>query len=62
MGVGDAFALKRLEVPPEGPRGRSGERVREVGWAEFGHAAYLCALVAIGYAAGRRTFSKRLVV
>jgi hypoxanthine phosphoribosyltransferase len=39
VGVGDAFALKRLEVPPEGPRGRSGGRVREVGWAEFGELA-----------------------
>ena len=31
-------------------------------WADLGHAAYLCALVAVGYAVGRRTFAKRLVV
>ena len=34
----------------------------QVGWADLGHAAYLSACVAIGYAAGRRTFAKRLVV
>ncbi len=34
----------------------------QVGWADFGHAGYLCACVAVGYAAGRRTFAKRLVV
>jgi lipooligosaccharide transport system permease protein len=34
----------------------------QVGWADLGHVAYLCALVAIGYAAGRRTFARRLVV
>ena len=33
-----------------------------VGWSDLGHAAYLCGLAAIGYAAGRRTFSRRLVV
>jgi len=33
-----------------------------VGWADLGHAAYLGACVAIGYAAGRRTFAQRLVV
>ena len=33
-----------------------------VSWADLGHAAYLCACVAIGYMAGRRTFSRRLVV
>jgi lipooligosaccharide transport system permease protein len=33
-----------------------------VSWADVGHAAYLCALVGLGYAAGRRTFSRRLVV
>ncbi len=34
----------------------------QVGWADVGHAAYLCTCVAVGYAAGRRTFAKRLVV
>ncbi len=34
----------------------------QVGWADLGHAAYLGACVALGYAAGRRTFAKRLVV
>ncbi len=34
----------------------------QVGWADLGHAAYLCALVAVGYAVGRRTFARRLVV
>jgi lipooligosaccharide transport system permease protein len=33
-----------------------------VSWADVGHAAYLCAVVALGYTAGRRTFSQRLVV
>jgi lipooligosaccharide transport system permease protein len=33
-----------------------------VSWADFGHAAYLGACVGIGYLAGRRTFSRRLVV
>jgi lipooligosaccharide transport system permease protein len=33
-----------------------------VGWADLGHAAYLAACAGIGYAAGRRTFSRRLVV
>jgi lipooligosaccharide transport system permease protein len=31
-------------------------------WADLGHAAFLCACAGIGYAAGRRTFAKRLVV
>ena len=34
----------------------------QVGWSDLGHAAYLCALVAVGYAAGRRTFARKLVV
>ena len=34
----------------------------QVSWADLGHVAYLCAFVAVGYAAGRRTFAKRLVV
>jgi lipooligosaccharide transport system permease protein len=34
----------------------------QVGWPDVGHTAYLCACVAVGYAAGRRTFAKRLVV
>ncbi len=34
----------------------------QVDWADFGHAAYLCALAAVGYAAGRRTFARKLVV
>jgi lipooligosaccharide transport system permease protein len=33
-----------------------------VGWADLGHVAYLAALTFIGYAAGRRTFARRLVV
>jgi lipooligosaccharide transport system permease protein len=33
-----------------------------VGWADLGHAAYLLAVALAGYAAGRRTFSRRLVV
>lgn len=33
-----------------------------VGWADLGHAAYLVGCVGVGYAAGRRTFSRRLVV
>jgi lipooligosaccharide transport system permease protein len=31
-------------------------------WVDLGHAAYLVAWVGIGYALGRRTFKKRLVV
>lgn len=34
----------------------------QASWADVGHAAYLCALIGLGYAAGRRTFSRRLVV
>ncbi|MBV8463303.1 MAG: ABC transporter permease [Acidimicrobiales bacterium] len=34
----------------------------QVGWADLGHAAYLGACAAAGYAAGRRTFARRLVV
>jgi lipooligosaccharide transport system permease protein len=34
----------------------------QVGWSDVGHAAYLCGCVAAGYAAGRRTFARRLVV
>ena len=34
----------------------------QVHWADLGHVAYLCAFVAVGYTAGRRTFAKRLVV
>ena len=33
-----------------------------VGWVDLGHAAYLGAWVGAGYAVGRRTFKKRLVV
>ncbi len=31
-------------------------------WADLGHAAYLCLWIGVGYAVGRRTFAKRLVV
>jgi len=31
-------------------------------WIDVGHAAYLCLWVGAGYAVGRRTFAKRLVV
>ncbi len=41
--MGDAFALQRLEVPPEPSRARPRERVREVGWAEFGEIARVLA-------------------
>jgi lipooligosaccharide transport system permease protein len=34
----------------------------QVGWADLGHVAYLGALILVGYAAGRRTFARRLVV
>jgi lipooligosaccharide transport system permease protein len=34
----------------------------QVSWADLGHAAYLCGLALVGYAAGRRTFAQRLVV
>jgi lipooligosaccharide transport system permease protein len=33
-----------------------------VAWSDFGHLAYLCGCVGIGYMAGRRTFFSRLVV
>jgi lipooligosaccharide transport system permease protein len=33
-----------------------------VSWSDLGHTAYLSACVGIGYMAGRRTFSRRLVV
>ncbi|HET9594732.1 MAG TPA: phosphoribosyltransferase family protein [Anaeromyxobacteraceae bacterium] len=36
-GVADAFALKRLQVPPQ--RARPDAGVREVGWTEFGELA-----------------------
>jgi uncharacterized protein len=39
VGVGDAYALKRLEVPPQPPRARQDRGVREMGWAEFGEVA-----------------------
>jgi lipooligosaccharide transport system permease protein len=31
-------------------------------WPDLGHAAYLCLWVGVGYAVGRHTFAKRLVV
>jgi hypothetical protein len=31
-------------------------------WADLGHAAYLAAWFGVGYAVGRHTFAKRLVV
>ena len=34
----------------------------QVDWADLGHVAYLAAMILIGYAAGRRTFARRLVV
>jgi hypothetical protein len=34
----------------------------QVSWADLGHAAYLAALLAAGYAAGRQTFARKLVV
>ncbi len=39
VGVGDAFALRRLNVPPQGVAGRPDGGVREVGWAHFGELA-----------------------
>lgn len=39
VGVGDAFALERLQVPPSLSRARPDDRVREIGWAEFGEVA-----------------------
>jgi len=38
-GVADAFALKRLRVPPQPPPARQAKGVREIGWAEFGELA-----------------------
>ena len=38
-GVADAFALKRLRVPPQPSRERQAKGVREIGWAEFGELA-----------------------
>lgn len=34
----------------------------QVGWADIGHVAYLVACAGVGYAVGRRTFARRLVV
>ena len=34
----------------------------QVRWADLGHAAYLVSLTGVGYAVGRRTFARRLVV
>ncbi len=39
MGVGDAFALRRLNVPPQPAHAKRDEGVREVGWAQFGELA-----------------------
>jgi hypoxanthine phosphoribosyltransferase len=39
VGVGDAFALKRLNVPVQAARGSAEKGVREIGWAEFGELA-----------------------
>ncbi len=39
VGVGDAFALKRLRVPPRLSRARPHRGVREIGWAAFGALA-----------------------
>ena len=39
VGVGDAFAVRRLQVPPSQSRARPDERLREIGWAEFGEMA-----------------------
>ena len=39
VGVGDAFALRRLNVPPQPSRARADKGVREIGWAEFGDVA-----------------------
>lgn len=40
VGVGDAFAVERLRVPPDdGTRARPDERLREIGWAQFGDIA-----------------------
>jgi lipooligosaccharide transport system permease protein len=34
----------------------------QTSWADLGHVAYLAGLTVLGYAAGRRTFARRLVV
>ncbi|GEJ58453.1 phosphoribosyltransferase [Anaeromyxobacter diazotrophicus] len=39
VGVGDAFAVQRLQVPASQSRARPDERLREIGWAEFGDIA-----------------------
>jgi hypoxanthine phosphoribosyltransferase len=38
-GVGDAFAVKRLQVPPHLTHARHEAGVREIGWTEFGELA-----------------------
>jgi hypoxanthine phosphoribosyltransferase len=37
--VGDAFALRRLNVPPQQGRASRDDGVREVGWSQFGELA-----------------------
>ena len=37
--MGDAFAVKRLQVPPHLTRARPEAGVREIGWTEFGELA-----------------------
>jgi hypoxanthine phosphoribosyltransferase len=37
--VGDAFALRRLNVPPQRRHPGRGDGVREVGWSQFGEIA-----------------------
>jgi len=39
VGVGDAFALERLQVPASLSRAQPDDRLREIGWAEFGEIA-----------------------
>lgn len=39
VGVADAFAVERLQMPASLSRARPGDRLREVGWAEFGELA-----------------------
>jgi hypoxanthine phosphoribosyltransferase len=41
--VADAFAVKRLQMPPHLSRARPEAGVREVGWTEFGEMARLLA-------------------
>lgn len=38
VGVGDPFAMQRLQVPPD-DGSRPDERLREIGWAQFGEIA-----------------------